>query len=194
MKERNISFFVLLLALLLCLPVAAWAYTPGKDGAKTVSGTETVNEYAIFSADASAGATSIAVTSIGDLPTLSAGDLIMIYQAQGAAIDTSNTVDYGSITAYNNAGRYELASVTGTAGNTINLDTGLSYDHTASGNVQVIRVPLYTTLTVTGSGSITAPALGWSEGRHRRQSCCRRHGHRWYDRCLSPGLSGWGTR
>ena len=118
----------------------------------TVAAANTVvNQYAVLAANAAAGATSITVTNIADLPSLTAGDLVMIYQAQGATIDSTDTANYETVTALNNAGRYELVGVTGIAANTLTLEStcgGLRYSYTVAGKVQVIRVPQYTTLTV----------------------------------------------
>ncbi len=145
----------------------------GVDGALTVNTVNTVvNQYAVLGADAAVGANSIGVTAIGDLTSatlgpLSAGDLVMIIQMQGATIDASDTAQYGTVTALNNAGRYEIIGVAGTTGNTINLNTscgGLKYAYTAAGHVQVVRVPQFTTLTVAAAGSITAPAWDGQRG------------------------------
>jgi uncharacterized delta-60 repeat protein len=69
----------------------------------TVAAASTIlNRYALLSANASAGATTIAVTNPGganglDPATLTAGDLLMVIQMQGAAIDTSyRLADFGS--------------------------------------------------------------------------------------------------
>ncbi len=144
----------------------------GVDGALTVSTADTVvNQYAVLGADAAAGATSLTVTNIADLTSpaygaLAAGDLILVIQMRGAAIDTSDTAAYGNVTALNNAGRYEIIGVAGVTGNTIDLNTscgGLKYAYTAAGNVQIVRIPQFTTFTVIAAGSITA--LVWDGTR-----------------------------
>jgi hypothetical protein len=136
----------------------------GQNGALTVSAAGTqLNQYAILGANVAAGATSLTVTNVANLtsPTFGAiagGDLVMIIQMQGATIDTTNVPAYGTISALGNAGRYELVGVTGVAGNTLNLACGLKYSYSTAGNVQVIRVPQFTTLTIAAAGTITAPA------------------------------------
>ena len=97
----------------------------------------------------------------------------MLYQAQGASIDTTDTDNYGAITNYNNSGQYEFVTVqsivtTGTP-DTINIQagagrtcSGLTYSYTTA--AQVIRVPQYTTLTVNSGGSITASAWTGTTG------------------------------
>ncbi|MFO0590844.1 MAG: hypothetical protein U0441_25090 [Polyangiaceae bacterium] len=145
----------------------------GVDGALTVSAANTVlNQYGVLAADAAVGANSLSVTNIADLTSasfgpLAAGDLILVIQMQGAAIDATDTAAYGTVTNLNNAGRYEIIGVAGTNGNTISLNTscgGLKYAYTAAGHVQVVRIPQLTTLTVDATGSITAPAWDGTRG------------------------------
>ena len=149
-----------------------------KDGALTITVANTVLcRYAQPTADIAAGTSSITVTSIADLNrdaitylpagfvtnaagfasnALAAGDLLMIYQAQGATIDTSNTIGYGAVTALNAAGTYELARVASVSGNTITLACATKQGYSFAGHVQVIRIPQYSTLTVTSPGSVVA--------------------------------------
>lgn len=137
----------------------AVAETPGRDGNVTVAGANTVvNQYAAVNGSAAAGATSI--TGVGlaaAMPGLAAGDLIMIYQAQGATIAQTDGAGYGAVTSYGNAGRYEFQTVGSVAGNTITFATyagsctGLRYSYNAVGHPQIVRVPQYRNLTVTGS-------------------------------------------
>src|SRR5512147_1133114 len=101
--------WTVLAGLLALGPALLLAATPGKDGARTVTALGTVvNEYAVLAADVAAGATAVTVTSIADLPSLTAGDLVMLYQAQGASIDTTDTVSYGTVSSLSGAGNYEL--------------------------------------------------------------------------------------
>lgn len=151
-----------------CLLLITTAHAQiGKHGARTISTANTiVNEYTNLTANAAAGATSITVASNSlnansRFPaTLAQGDLIMIIQVQGATMNLStagpfsipadNT--YGAITAYNNCGNYEFAQVLSVAGGTtINVLCGLKNAYTASGHVQVVRVPRYTTLAINNS-------------------------------------------
>jgi len=155
----------------------------GKDGSGTVSGAGTiVNEYTTLTADATAGVTAIFVGS-NNLNTngrfaapLAAGDLVLIYQAQGASINgvlhptfldvcSPNNITWGSINSLDEAGNYEFVEVTGTIGGSIiNLRCGLANSYTAAGNVQVVRVQRYTDLTVTGAGTLTAEDWAGSTG------------------------------
>ncbi|XXT19134.1 hypothetical protein WME94_53800 [Sorangium sp. So ce429] len=138
----------------------------GQDGALTVSEANTIiNRYAELAVDAPAGSTSISVTEAADL-TLAPGDLIMVIQMQGATINTTDTKDYGAITALNGAGHYELVAVSEVIGNTINLgcSDGLRNSYIAASKTQIVRVPQYTTLTVTATGSITSPPWNGNRG------------------------------
>jgi hypothetical protein len=139
----------------------------GKDGDRTVNAANTiVNGYSALTG--TPGANQVTVNAIGDFaaggrPALAVGDLVLITQMQGADITTPDTAAYGAVT-YNNAGNYEFAGVAAIAGNTITLACNRQKAYTAAGNAQVIRVPQYGTLTVTGAGSITAPAWNGTVG------------------------------
>jgi len=142
----------------------------GQSGALTIaSANQVVNQYAVLAADVAAGATTITVTDIGDFAMappvfasgLAAGDLIMIYQPQGATIDATDTASYGTVTALGGAGNYELVHVASVAASTIQLETGcggLEHAYATAGATEVIRVPRLTALTISGAGSVTAQA------------------------------------
>jgi Domain of unknown function DUF11 len=143
------------------------AWQPGKDGAGNITAANTViNTYYTVPGNLAAGDTTITLSSTAGL---SAGDVLMIYQAQGATIDATDTASYGAITALNNAGRYEFVSVVSVTGSTVTIGTfctaGLRFNYTAAGKIQAVRVPQYTSLTVSGAGSITStPWAGASGG------------------------------
>ncbi|MBS1911887.1 MAG: hypothetical protein JST22_07865 [Bacteroidetes bacterium] len=80
-----------------------------------------------------------------------AGDKVLIIQMKGASIDLVDHSGFGDITAYNNAGNYELATVDEVNGFTLVLHNKLAREYDVSGLVQVIRVPQYTDVTVTGT-------------------------------------------
>lgn len=152
--------------------------TPGKDGPGTPSGV--VNTYFPGSASVSPGAMSITLgSSSGASTAIAAGDLLLVIQMQDADINTANTSNYGSgsgtgagYTSQNQTGLYEFVKATnavGTGGGTVNLATGLfnSYRSRAAtatngqSTFQVIRVPQYTTATVSG----TLSAFPWNGSR-----------------------------
>lgn len=178
---RKKAIFSVLLFLL--FSILAFSQS-GKDGALTITTSNTVlNRYSRVLVDVAVGATTITVTDINDLNrdgigylpsgfttnaagfasnTLTKGDLIMIYQAQGAIIDATNTMNYGSVTNYNGAGSYELAYVESVSGNTITLNCAVKLSYFAARYVQVIRIPQYTTLTVNAASSVVAIPWGSS--------------------------------
>jgi hypothetical protein len=87
----------------------------GKDGDFTVPAANTVlNQYSRITADVAMGATTVTVNDVTELASpqfgpLEPGDLVLLYQAQGANMDTTDTVNYGNVTNLNDAGRYEFA-------------------------------------------------------------------------------------
>ncbi len=155
------------LATALCgaMAMPAQARVPGKDGALTVGVANTVvNSYTALSASAAAGATTLAVASAAGITV---GDVLLVYQAQGATISNANASTYGAVTALGNAGRYEYVSVAAVTGTTITLGSAcdttplrFSYDSGA----QVVRVPQYSTLTVNAGASIVPQAWNGSTG------------------------------
>ncbi len=131
----------------------------GKDGAKTVAGTETVNRYAALSAPAAANDTSL---TVADATGFSAGDLVLLVASQGATIDTSNTSAYGTVSALGAAGLNEMwvlsAVNLGTGVLTLDLGcglTGLQNAYPLTAHPQVVRVPQYTTLSVPAGATLT---------------------------------------
>ncbi|WP_299220334.1 SdrD B-like domain-containing protein, partial [uncultured Aquimarina sp.] len=135
----------------------------GKDGDFTVTAVNTVlNMYSPITSDISAGTTTIDVNSVAsDLGGLSSGDLVMIYQAQGATINTSNTVSYGDITDYGSAGLYEFGYVLSVASNTITLTCEIANSYFIAGRTQVVKVPQYDTLTIQAGASVIP--LPWED-------------------------------
>lgn len=138
---------------------------PGKDGAKIITVPNTIiNEFTALTADVSVSGTLISVSGSG-LNTngrfssvLSTGDLVMIIQMQGAAINTTDdsSSSWGEITSYNDCGNFEFAEVSDVPSATmIMLASGLNHSYTCSGKVQVIRVPRFSSLEITSSGSLT---------------------------------------
>ncbi|NQX91939.1 MAG: Ig-like domain-containing protein, partial [Flavobacteriales bacterium] len=159
---------LLLIAAGLLLPNQGNAQN-GSYGDVTLSGQNNViNTYSSLHADAASGQNFIQVTSAADLDNLQAGDLLMIIQMQGASISSDNDETYGEITDYNNAGNHELVyvnDVQAQAGyDQINLCSTLTFDYTAAGHVQVIKVPQYSSLSLPSGSSVTAPFWNGSTG------------------------------
>lgn len=162
------------------LALSAWADAPGKNGARTIAAANTViNQYDVLASDAAAGATSVTVNNIANLSSgeatgggaLATGDVVLLYQARGATIVTTNTPTYGTISSYGNAGNYEMRTVRRVSGNVIELDgtnTGAAcvagLKNSYSAGAQVVRVPQYSSLTVNGGASVVASAWNGSTG------------------------------
>ncbi len=159
---------------------AAWADSPGKNGARTITALNTVvNQSTTLASAAAAGATVITVASAAALSSgeavgggaLAAGDVVLLYQPRGATIVTTNTPTYGDISAYGGAGNYEMRTVQSVAGNDITLAPTTSGGSCVSGlknsyaaGSQVVRVPQYTSLTVNAGASISTTAWNGSLG------------------------------
>ena len=78
---------------------------------------------------------------------------------------SSTSINWGAITAYGNAGKYEFDEVASIGSATkINLVSGLKNSYTSTGNVQVVRVPRYTTFTVNAGASVTSDSWNGSTG------------------------------
>ncbi len=143
-------------------------------GAKTVSTTNVIlNEFTTLSAYASAGATSITVASstmnshARFSGNLAAGELVIIIQMQGATMNTATTTSstWGTVSAYNNAGKYEFDEVLSVPNSTtINLVSALKNSYTSNGAVQFVRIPRYKTFTINSGASITTDAWSGSIG------------------------------
>jgi hypothetical protein len=176
--------------------------SPGEDGDQVfTSGTTVVNAYGRINSTASAGASSFSVqrSQISQLalpaaacPTnacntaLQVGDLLMIYQPQGAVMSTGDDTSYGDVTNYGSAGLYEFVYVNGPVPSaiggatdvvTLNFSTNVSgvpctglrntYEVSASAGVappMLIRVPQYRNLTVNLGASLVAAPWAWTSG------------------------------
>lgn len=189
LEKVNSVFTILLLTISFSLSFTLFAQ-PGKDGALTVSTSNlVVNRYTRVTADIPIGSNSVTVVDINELNrdgisylpsgynissssfasnAIEPGDLILLFQAQGAVINTTNSIDYGTVLDLNNCGRYEMAYVGSVSGNTITLDCKTRFAYFAANYVQCIRIPQYTTLTVNSGASVVPirwgdPAFGGTD-------------------------------
>ena len=129
---------------------------PGKNGSYTVSSTNQIlNKYCPVTTNISSGSNTLVVAN-STMLALCPGDLIMVYQAQGASINTLNTLAYGDITSYNSAGLYEFKYVQSYNNNTIVCQNSFTNSYVSTGNVQVVKVPQYVNLTLNINSSIIA--------------------------------------
>lgn len=138
--------------------------------------------YPANQATVNAGAKSITLGAVTyGSTTISSGDVLLIIQMQGAQINSSNSSSYGGNTGTGSgyltnssllAGNMEYVVATNSVpltGGTLNILSGLtnSYKNTPFGTdgqytYQVIRVPVYYDVTLTGN--ITAPRWDGSSG------------------------------
>ena len=160
-----------------------------KDGDYTAStANNIVNTYTFLTANAAAGNIALTVddnTMTGGVfgGNLAPGDLILIIQMQGANMDYSTIpitdagavftspigydwnwwegIDlWGQVTAYNNSGKFEQIEVLSVSGaNTINLQCALKNSYDQTGKVQIVRVPRFDNLSVTGGSNAIIPAI-----------------------------------
>ena len=171
---KRFFFLLILLCAALASARAAWAVcgTPGKDGVGPASG-GVVNSYVASAQSANAGDKTLTLdftSRVGAANSITPGDLLMLWQTQGASIDSTNTAAYGSgsaandaagYTALNGAGHYEFVRVTsapnasstiGIAGDGAGGGLKFSYSYDPNGTprqtFQVIRVPQYSTLSL----------------------------------------------
>ena len=166
----------------------------GKDGDLNVASTNTViNTYTHTTATSFAGSTTLTVADNsmnGGVFTsnLAAGDLVMIIQMQGASVDINNfpvlaggihtapsanlydwwlaMEDFGAILNYKSSGKFQTVEVSGVSGNNlIQLQCGLDYTFASSKHVQVVRIPRFNDLTVSGGiNSIISTAWDGQSG------------------------------
>lgn len=149
-------------------------YLVGQDGDYIVTkANEVLNTYSTLSGIGKVGDKSVLVANAADLKNpvdnmpLKKGDLLMIYQAQGATVDTTDDPKkFGTVTALNNAGHYEFVTVESIAGNLITLGAscgGLRNGYSTATS-QVVRVPQFKSLKVNPGTSIVAKAWDGTTG------------------------------
>ena len=90
------------------------------------------------------------------------GDKVLLIQMKGATITTGNISDFGVITSLNNAGNFEFGIIESIAGPLITLETDLCESYEISGLVQLVKVPVYTDVTI--SGVLTAQPWNGTRG------------------------------
>ena len=82
---------------------------------------------------------------------IAVNDRVMIIQMKGATVTTSNNSSFGSVTSLNQAGNYELATVCAVRSDSVFLLQQLLRTYNESNKVQLIKIPRYTSATVTSS-------------------------------------------
>lgn len=158
MKKLFAAYLFSFLALLNTMPLTAQT---GKDGAGAIMTADSVvNAYSRVIANVAAGDTFVTVLSLSEFDNLEYGDLVMLIQMQGASISTGSDKSWGAVSSLNSAGLYEFAYVkwVDQYRNQVYFCSGVANNYTATGKIQLIQVPQYTSVTISGVGSITAPS------------------------------------
>ena len=78
------------------------------------------------------------------------GDKVLVIQMKGATTDLSNTAFFGTIQSVGNAGLYEYKTIASITGSTLTFTSPLYNTYDVPGLVQVVTVPQYVNVTVTG--------------------------------------------
>lgn len=135
--------------------------------AQTISGV--INTYTKVTALTNPGCEcgDIAPACLNDITVssvvgFSIGDKVMIIQMKGATVNTTNTASAGTVTAIGNAGNYELFTIGDITGSVITTKAPLGRTYDVAGLVQLVHVPEYTDVTV--SGTLTASAWNPTTG------------------------------
>lgn len=117
-------------------------YGAGKDGAKTISGTEVVNVYTSVSGTNTANTTTISVSSTTGF---SAGDLILIHKTRGNTTVSSGNWEVNRIVSV------------GTGSFTLSYPLVFSYnDDGGTNQSQIVRIREYSSLSVPSNTILTA--------------------------------------
>ncbi|MCA8829810.1 Ig-like domain-containing protein [Hymenobacter pini] len=150
---------------------------PGKDGPATLTAATIPNTYYAGTGTAASGSRFLTVnpTPSGSSTPVAVGDMLLILQTQGALMTTDNSSTYGDVTSVT-AGTYEYAIAAGPVdGSTGRLNLAGALQNTYSTSTattdisqdayqtfQVIRIPQYSALTL--SGTVTGTAWNGSVG------------------------------
>jgi hypothetical protein len=81
---------------------------------------------------------------------LNVNDRVLIIQMKGATVIETNSSSFGNITAVNGAGLYEFATICGFLNDTVIFERELTNLYDFNNAVQLIRVPVYTNVSVDG--------------------------------------------
>ncbi len=82
-----------------------------------------------------------ATVYVDDPSGFNQGDKILIYQAKGAVVDSTNTSSFGNILNYGNAGNYEFNQISRIEGNKITFKYYLLHKYDTPIGSQIVNVP-----------------------------------------------------
>jgi hypothetical protein len=140
-----------------------WAFIPA--AAQTASGV--VNSYyAVASLDVPTNS-----MMVDDATGLSAGEAVLLIQSKGATIDQTNAATFGNITALGSAGNYEFNIVCNVIGNQVWLKAPFANSYDATGNVQLVGIPAYASVTISGTVNSTPRYRGYRCDRFDPPEC-----------------------
>lgn len=119
----------------------------------------TVNDYTeVTAVNCAANEVTVASTT-----GFSVGDKVIIIQMTGVQMDQTNSSSFGQITDAQYAGNYEVLTIDNITGTTIHFQYQILRDYDPSGGqVQLVRMPVYTNADVTSM--ITCPAWNGTTG------------------------------
>lgn len=120
------------------------------------------NIFGIVNSYAAVSAVTPNTATLSNIGPFQVGDKVLIIQMKGATITTTNTAAFGTITLLGNAGNFEFAYIGSISGNTVTFTNNLCKPYTVSGKVQLVRVPVYTNVTI--AGNVTAQPWNGSTG------------------------------
>jgi hypothetical protein len=92
--------------------------------------------------------------TVNNAAGLSPGQRVLIFQAKGATIGSSNAATFGNITAINGAGNYEFNTICTVTGNVIVFKETFLNSYDPAGLVQLVAIPSYNSVAI--SGAVTA--------------------------------------
>jgi Secretion system C-terminal sorting domain len=166
--------------------VVAQCGVPPTSGSVTISiANNIVNTYYPGVGNPVAGTTTMAIGPVdarGNATIISAGDLVLIIQVQGADINSTNTDAYGDnvaggpgsgyMTSNLKAGYYEYNTVSSIVGSVITFSYPLANnyfnrDFTTSNSIQryeVVRIPRYYDFKIKAGASVTCPSWDGQTG------------------------------
>ncbi len=98
------------------------------------------------------------ILAVSDTTGFQIGENVLLVQAKGAEIDGTNSSSYGDIIDLAGAGFYEKNQILSKEGNEIHLKYLVSKEFEASGNIQLVTFPQFTSAIVLD----TLTALPWN--------------------------------
>ncbi len=120
------------------------------------------NIFGIVNSYAAVSAVTPNTATLSNIGPFQVGDKVLIIQMKGATITTTNTSAFGTITLLGSAGNFEFTYIGSISGNTVTFTNNLCKTYSVSGKVQLVRVPVYTNVTITGN--VTAQPWNGSTG------------------------------